>query len=163
MAGAHQIRPVVITVSTRCASGERVDRSGPRLVELLAQYGHPNAALVVVPDGVEPVRGALRAALERGSRLVVTTGGTGITPLDRTPEATRPLLETELPGIPEAIRRESAATAPHAVLTRGLAGTHGDAFLLNLPGSPGAVEDAMATVGPLLAHILDQLAGGAHD
>ncbi len=156
-------RPVVITVSTRGSRGELPDRSGPRLVELLAAAGYPGAQLVLVPDGVAPVRAALTSALAGGARIVLTTGGTGVGPNDRTPEATEPLLQTRLPGIAEAIRRDGAAKAPHAVLTRGLAGTRGDAFILNLPGSPAAVTDAMATVAPLLGHILDQLRGGNHD
>jgi molybdenum cofactor synthesis domain-containing protein len=155
----------VITVSDRCARGEAEDRSGPLAAELLAGVG-VRADVMVVPDGVESVRGALRAALAGGARVVLTTGGTGVSPRDLTPEGTRDVLTRELPGLAEAIRARGAAAVPAAVLSRGLAGIaagrDGEALVVNAPGSPGAVRDALAVLGPLLPHVLDQLAGGDH-
>lgn len=163
MARADQITAAVITVSTRCARGDVPDTSGQRLVHLLADWGYPNATQAVITDGAAPVAAAIREAVDAGARLVVTSGGTGISPTDRTPEGTEQVLETHLPGIPEAIRAAGAAQVPHAALSRGLAGTRGQAFILNLPGSPSAATDGMAVAGPLLEHILDQLTGGNHD
>ncbi|WP_152192578.1 MogA/MoaB family molybdenum cofactor biosynthesis protein [Georgenia satyanarayanai] len=150
----------VLTVSTRCSRGERADESGPLAVRLLADLGCAVAPARVVPDGEEPVREALRAALADGARVVLTTGGTGVSPTDRTPEATGPLLERELTGVAEAVRRHG--TAPGSVLSRGLVGTVGAAVVVNAPGSTGGVTDTVAVVGPLLGHILDQLDGGDH-
>ena len=150
----------VLTVSTRCSRGEREDVSGPVAARLLAGLGLAVGPVRVVPDGVEPVREALRAALADGARVVLTTGGTGVSPTDRTPEATAEVLERELPGVVEAVRRHS--TLPTAVLSRALAGTVGDAVVVNAPGSTGGVEDTLAVLGPLLPHVLDQLAGGDH-
>ncbi|WP_413451397.1 MogA/MoaB family molybdenum cofactor biosynthesis protein [Georgenia phoenicis] len=150
----------VLTVSTRCSRGEREDLSGPLAVRLLAELGCAVGPVRVVPDGEEPVREALRTALADGARVVLTTGGTGVSPTDRTPEATGPLLERELAGVAEAVRRHG--TAPAAVLSRGLVGTVGSAVVVNAPGSPGGVSDTVAVVGPLLGHILDQLDGGDH-
>ncbi|WP_330998363.1 MogA/MoaB family molybdenum cofactor biosynthesis protein [Georgenia yuyongxinii] len=156
---------VVITVSDRCARGEAEDRSGPLAATLLADLG-VRADVVVVPDGVESVRAAVGDALAAGARLVLTTGGTGIGPRDVTPEGTRPLLARELPGLAQAIRDRGAAKLPAAVLSRGLAGIaagrDGEVLVVNAPGSPGAVRDAVAVLGPLVGHVLDQLAGGAH-
>ncbi|UNX56292.1 MogA/MoaB family molybdenum cofactor biosynthesis protein [Georgenia sp. TF02-10] len=155
----------VITVSDRCARGEAVDRSGPLAAALLADAG-VRADVVIVPDGVASVRRAVRAALDGGARVVLTTGGTGVGPRDRTPEATAPLLVRELPGLAEAVRARGAADLPAAVLSRGLAGIaegrDGEALVVNAPGSPGGVRDAVAVLGPLVPHVLDQLAGGAH-
>ncbi|WP_452176672.1 MogA/MoaB family molybdenum cofactor biosynthesis protein [Georgenia subflava] len=163
--GAAVIRGVVVTVSDRCARGEAEDRSGPLAAELLAEVGVV-ADVVVVPDGAGHVESALRTALGRGARVVVTTGGTGISPRDRTPEGTRPVLSRELPGIAEAIRARGAAAVPAAVLSRGLAGIasgrDGEALVVNVPGSPGGVRDAVAVVGPLVQHVVDQLRGGDH-
>ena len=157
---------VVVTVSDRCARGEAEDRSGPLAAELLGRAG-VEAEVVVVPDGVDPVRRALRAALGKGARVVLTTGGTGISPRDLTPEATTTLLTRELPGLAEAIRTRGAVSVPTAVLSRGLAGVApgrgGEALVVNVPGSTGAVRDALAVLAPLLPHILDQLAGGDHE
>lgn len=150
----------VLTVSTRCSRGEREDTSGPLAARLLADLGLDVAPVRIVPDGVEPVREALRAALAAGARVVLTTGGTGVSPSDSTPEATAEVLERELPGVAEAVRRRSAV--PAAVLSRALVGTVGDAVVVNAPGSPGGVEDTVAVIGPLLGHLLDQLAGGDH-
>ena len=150
----------VLTVSTRCSRGEREDVSGPLAARLLTELGFAVAPVRVVPDGVEPVRDALRSALADGARVVLTTGGTGVSPTDRTPEATAEVLDRELPGLVDAVRRRSEA--PGAVLSRALAGTVGDAVVVNAPGSTSGVEDTMAVLGPLLAHVLDQLVGGDH-
>lgn len=150
----------VLTVSTRCSRGEREDVSGPLAARLLTALGFAVAPVRVVPDGVEPVRDALRSALADGARVVLTTGGTGVSPTDRTPEATAEVLDRELPGLVDAVRRRSEA--PGAVLSRALAGTVGDAVVVNAPGSTSGVEDTMAVLGPLLEHVLDQLVGGDH-
>ena len=154
------VRAAVLTVSTRCASGEREDRSGPHAARLLEELGLSVDPVTVLPDGVEPVRAAVRAALESGARVVLTTGGTGVSPSDRTPEATAGLLELQLPGIAQAIRQH--AEIPSAVISRGLVGTVGNAVVVNAPGSLGGVSDTVAVLGPLLGHLLDQLSGGDH-
>lgn len=156
----------VVTVSDRCARGEREDLSGPLAARLLADAGIAAGPVVVVPDGVESVRAAIAAALADGCRLVLTTGGTGIGPRDVTPEATAPLLAARLDGLADAIRRRGEASAPTACLGRGLVGISARgadaALVVNAPGSPGGVRDAVAVVAPLLGHVLDQLDGGDH-
>lgn len=158
----------VITVSDRCARGEAEDRSGPAAVALLRQAGLTEVATYLVPDGVEPVRDVLRTALGAGARLVVTTGGTGVTPRDLTPEGTREVLEQEVPGIAEAVRQQGvAAGVPTAVLSRGLAGIArtGDgsrALVVNLPGSSGGVRDGLQVVLTLWPHVRGQLDGADH-
>lgn len=154
---------VVVVASDRCAAGLAEDVSGPTAAAALRDAGLGAADVVVVPDGVESVGTALRDALGSGARLVVTCGGTGVGPRDRTPEATRPLLALELPGVAEAIRRAGAVTVPTAVLSRGLAGVAaGGAVVVNLAGSPGAVRDGIGVLAPLLPHLFDQLGGGDH-
>lgn len=155
---------VVITVSDRCARGERADVSGPRAVGLLAEAGFA-ADSVIVPDGAESVRQALTAAVDTGAQVVITTGGTGIGPRDLTPEGTRPLIARELPGIAELLRREGTGHNRMAVISRGLAGVTADgsgALIVNLPGSVAAVEEGLAVLLPITPHILDQLRGGDH-
>ncbi|MEJ5912853.1 MogA/MoaB family molybdenum cofactor biosynthesis protein [Pseudokineococcus sp. 1T1Z-3] len=152
----------VVVASTRAARGVYVDETGPLLVEGLRQMGLAVEDAVVVEDG-EPVGRALRAALDAGAAVVVSTGGTGLTPQDLTPEQTAPLLDRELPGLAEALRaqgREKGVAT--ASLSRGLAGTVGTALVVNLPGSPGACRDGLAVLADVLPHALDQVAGGDH-
>jgi molybdenum cofactor synthesis domain-containing protein len=157
------VRAAVVVVSDRCAAGAAVDRSGPLAVGLLQAAGIAVGAPQVVPDGAGSVAGALDTALAAGARLVVTAGGTGVGPRDRTPEGTAGVLDRELPGLAEALRREGARDVPTAVLSRGLAGVTADgAVVVNLPGSPSAVQLGLAVLLPLLPHLLDQLRGGDH-
>lgn len=155
-------RAAVVTASNRSSRGERQDTSGHLLADRLRELGCEVGDVAVVPDDVPAIQAALRAALSGGADVVITTGGTGVTPTDVTPEATRPLLEREVPGIAEAIRLASRDRVPTAVLSRGLAGTVGAALVVNLPGSPGGVKDGMAVLAPILGHVLSQLRGGDH-
>ncbi len=152
-------RALVITVSDRASTGERPDTNGPVLAELLRELGLQVDPVVVVPDEVAAVQGALREAVAAAYALVLTTGGTGLAPRDVTPEATRPLLEREAPGLAEALRHLPGAPAT-AILSRGVAGTIGGTLVVNLPGSRGGVQDGVAVLAPVLEHALAQLAGG---
>ncbi|WP_188120445.1 molybdenum cofactor biosynthesis protein B [Actinoplanes lobatus] len=158
---AVTIRARVIVASNRAAAGVYADTSGPRLVTGLRELGCEVGEPVVVPDG-DPVAEALRTAVADGVDVVLTSGGTGVTPTDRTPEATRGLLDFEIPGIAEAIRAHSRDRVPAAALSRGLAGVAGRTLIVNLPGSTGGAKDGLAVLGPLLAHTVDQIRGGDH-
>lgn len=157
------LRVHVVTVSTRAAAHEYEDRSGPAVVEALRAFGVDDVTLTVVPDDEDGLERVLRAAVDAGVDAVLTTGGTGLAPDDRTPEATLRVLDREVPGIAEAIRAAGQSTGvATAVLSRGVAGVAGTTLLVNLPGSVGGARDGVALVAPLLAHVRDQLAGGDH-
>lgn len=160
--GPAEIRALAITVSNRAAAGVYEDRSGPVLVRLLAEAGCTVDGPLVVPDG-SPVEMALREAINAGYHLAVTTGGTGLTPQDLTPEMTRRVLDREIPGIAEAIRAAGVAGGvPAAMLSRGVAGLANGVLIVNLAGSTGGVRDGMAVLAPVLRHAVDQAHGGDH-
>jgi molybdenum cofactor synthesis domain-containing protein len=151
-----------VVASNRAAAGVYADETGPLIVDALRELGFTVDAAVVVPDG-EPVGRAVAAAIDGGARLVLTTGGTGLTPTDRTPEATRPLLDREVPGIAEAIRAYGVANGvPAAALSRGLAGIAGSCLVVNLPGSRGGVQDGLAVLRPIVVHAVEQVVGSDH-
>ncbi|MFV0634952.1 MogA/MoaB family molybdenum cofactor biosynthesis protein [Demequina sp.] len=155
---------VVITVSDRRARGEADDTAGPAIADALAGQG-AHVTTRVVPDGVDSVRMALEAAIALGARVVVTTGGTGVAPRDLTPEATAPLIERDLPGVAELLRREGAQSTPAAALSRGRAGlTAGPrpALVVNLPGSQRGASEGIATLLTVVPHLLSQVDGGDH-
>lgn len=155
-------RAAVITCSTRAATGVYPDRGGPLITAALREWGFDAADPVVVADG-EAVSRALAAALEARPAVVITTGGTGLTPTDRTPEATAEFITQEVPGIAEALRAAGiAGGVPMAMLSRGVTGLAGSTLVVNLPGSTGAVRDGLAVLGPVLPHVVSQIGGGDH-
>ncbi|HET9501716.1 MAG TPA: MogA/MoaB family molybdenum cofactor biosynthesis protein [Marmoricola sp.] len=156
------MKAAVVVASNRAAAGVYEDTTGPLIVEALRADGWQVDPPSVVPDG-QAVADAIRAALASGARAVLTTGGTGLTPTDRTPEVTAALLDREVPGIAEAIRAYGAGKGvPTAALSRGLAGIAGKALVVNLPGSRGGVKDGLAVVLPLLRHAVEQIVGSDH-
>lgn len=159
--GEAAFAAVVVVASDRASAGVYEDRTGPVIVEWLRARGAAVGTPVVVPDGA-PVEEALRAAVAGGADLVVTTGGTGITPTDRTPEATRAVLDHEIPGLADAIRDAGLPGVPTAVLSRGVAGVAGRTLVVNLPGSTGGVRDGLGVLDGVLTHALSQLRGGDH-
>lgn len=164
-------RPAVaITVSDRSSDGRREDESGRLLVAALEEQGYAVTSAVIVPDGIESVADALRAAVGSGARLVVSTGGTGMGPRDLTPEGTRTVITRENPGMAEYLRREGTRHTPFAAVSRGVVGVvdwpaergYGGSLVINLPGRPSAVQEGMDIIGPLLPHVLSQISGGDH-
>ena len=159
-----EIRAAVLTVSDRSARGERADESGAVLAELLREAGAEVVAREVVSDEPEPLAARLRELADREDvNLVVTTGGTGLSPRDNTPEATRAVVEREVPGIPEAMRAETLRLTPTAMLSRATCGVRSGALVVNLPGSPKGVRECFAVIRPVLAHAVAVIAGGAHE
>jgi molybdenum cofactor synthesis domain-containing protein len=156
------VKALVVTASNRAAAGVYADRGGPVLVEGLRGLGFEVDGPVVVPDG-EPVERALREAVEAGYDVVLTTGGTGLTPGDLTPEATRRVVDRQVPGIAEALRAYGVAQGvPSAMLSRGIAGLAGRTLVVNLPGSTGGCRDGLVVLGPVLVHAVEQVRGGDH-
>ena len=157
------MRIAVLTVSDAGARGEREDRSGEAIVAWVGQRGDTLAAREIVPD--ETLRIAQRLATwsdEDTADVILTTGGTGLSARDVTPEATRAVLERDAPGIAERIRIGCMESFPRAALSRGLAGVRHRTLIVNLPGSTGGVRDGLAVLGPLLPHVVSQLRGGDH-
>lgn len=164
-----RIRAAVVTVSDKGYAGQRVDVSGPRLAAALREMGAEVLCEKIVPDEPERISETLSAlADETGADLIITTGGTGAAPRDRTPEATRAVLDREMPGLAEALRFEGYRKTPLALLSRGIAGLRGRCLIVNLPGSPRAVSEGMEILGPILPHAIqmargeDLEHGGAH-
>ncbi|MDP9468296.1 MAG: bifunctional molybdenum cofactor biosynthesis protein MoaC/MoaB [Chloroflexota bacterium] len=159
--GAHEA--TVVTCSTRAAAGERADESGPALLEALQAAGFDVApAPIVLSDDEDGIAATLARLADAGARLIVTSGGTGLTPGDRTPAATRRVIDREIPGLAELMRAAGVASTPMAALSRGLVGARGATLILNLPGSPRGALESLAAVLPVLRHALEQLAGGDH-
>ncbi|MFC7361059.1 MogA/MoaB family molybdenum cofactor biosynthesis protein [Nocardioides astragali] len=156
------LRAAVVVASNRASAGVYADETGPLIADWLREQGFECDEPDVVPDG-DPVREAIAAAVDAGARIVLTTGGTGLTPTDRTPEATAPLLHRQVPGIAEAIRAAGVAKGvPTAMLSRGLAGIVGDCLVVNLPGSRGGVTDALGVLEPVVRHAVEQVIGSDH-
>ena len=156
------MRAVVVTVSDRVSRGEAEDGSGPAAAAKLAEFGIEGADVVVVADGVESVSGMLESLVAEHD-LIVTTGGTGFSPRDLTPEATRVVIDREAPGLAEAMRAVTFGKVPHGMLSRGVAGIAGSTLIINLPGSVRAVKESLDVVGPALQHGVELLIRGQSD
>lgn len=156
------MKAAVLTVSDRVSRGDAEDRSGPAAAELLRDLGFTVESVIVVPDGIEPVQSALRSCIGRVD-LVVTTGGTGFSPRDLTPEATQPLIDRLAPGLSEAMRAATFGVNPHGMLSRSVAGIFGSTLILNLPGSTRGVAESLEVVGPALRHGVELLLSAASD
>ena len=158
------LRVAVVTVSDRSARGDRPDASGPALAEAVEASGAEVVRREIVPDDPDALAALLAAICDDAGApgLVLTTGGTGLGPRDRTPEATAEVCERLVPGIAETLRARSLAVTPHAMLSRGVAGVRGRTLIVNLPGSPGGARDGWAVVAPIAAHAVAQLGGGDH-
>ena len=158
--GAGRGKAGVVVASTRAAAGIYEDLTGPVISDWLSEHGFDPFPAMVVPDG-EPVGAAIRALLTQHPAVVLTSGGTGLSPTDKTPEMTLPLLDREIPGIMEAIRSAGLAKTPMAMISRGHAGAAGTTLVVNLPGSPKGVMDGLAVLDPVIGHLCEQL-GGRH-
>ncbi len=154
------IKVAIITVSDKGARGERKDEAGPLIEKILKEKLEVQVVLRrVVPDEVELIKKGLMEACELGADLVLTTGGTGVSPRDVTPEATKEVIERELPGFSEAMRMEGFKKTPHAIISRGLCGIRGGTLIINLPGSPRAVKESLEVILPAVPHALEKLKG----
>jgi molybdenum cofactor synthesis domain-containing protein len=156
------VKATVVCASNRAAAGVYEDTTGPVIVAALQELGFEVTGPTVVPDG-PAVADAVRTAVDEGARVVLTSGGTGVTPTDLTPDVVRPLLDREVPGIAEAIRAYGVAQGvPTAALSRGIAGVCGQALVVTLPGSRGGVKDGLAVLSPMLVHAVEQIVGSDH-
>jgi molybdopterin adenylyltransferase len=153
------VRAAIITVSTRGAAGQRDDESGPAMRDALAAAGHDVIHTDLVPDDAARIATAILSAVRGGANVVLTSGGTGLSPNDVTPEATRRVIDREVPGIAEALRARSLEKTPHGMLSRGVAGAVGPTLVINLPGSPRAVRESLEVLLPVLPHAVELLAG----
>jgi molybdenum cofactor synthesis domain-containing protein len=154
---------VVVTCSNRSAAGEREDSSGPSVVSRLQEAGFDVAPeALIVPDDEDAIAALLIGLADAGHRLVLTTGGTGLTPTDVTPAATRRAIDREAPGLAELMRSVGIASTPMAALSRAVAGSRGATLIVNLPGSPKGAIESLDALLPVLRHALEQLAGGDH-
>jgi molybdenum cofactor synthesis domain-containing protein len=153
---------VVITASNRASAGVYADTSGELLAAGLTKLGYELKDPIVIPDNISQIQAAIELSLAGNVDLIVTTGGTGVSPHDVTPEATAPLIKKLLPGIPEAFRAYSRDRVPTTDLSRGLAGVTDSSLIINLPGSPGGVKDGLVIIERLAGHIHDQIAGVDH-
>lgn len=153
---------LIITASNRASAGVYKDLSGAALKDGLQKLGYQVVGYKLVQDDMHQIATTIRSAIEEEIDLIVTTGGTGVSPKDVTPEATKPLIERSIPGFMEAMRSYSREKVPTADLTRGLAGVNGKSLIINLPGSTGAVKDGLVIIERLAGHIHDQLAGNDH-
>jgi molybdenum cofactor synthesis domain-containing protein len=153
----------IITASNRASLGIYQDQSGEILAQGLEKLGFTVVSKVIVPDIVSQIAAEISNAIDSKIDLIVTTGGTGISPTDVTPEATAPLIQKQLPGIHEALRAFSREKVPTSDLSRGLAGTTDQSLIINLPGSPGGVRDGLVIIARLAPHAFSQLAGGDHE
>lgn len=164
--GTKPITAWVMTISDRCTQGKAEDRSGPLAIELLAEADIATLHHLCVPDEVDQIQAGIREGIAAHADLIFTTGGTGIAPRDCTPEATEPLLAMRLDGLINAIRRRGETKVATALISRGVAGVaitdDHRAIVVNAPGSPGGVRDAIAVLTPVLPHLVDQLSGGDH-
>jgi molybdenum cofactor synthesis domain-containing protein len=156
------VKAAIITASARASAGVYEDTSGEILKTGLQALGYDVSDVVIVPDDVKQISDAISVALAAHVDLIVTTGGTGISPTDVTPEATAPHIQKLLPGIPEALRAYSREKVPTSDLSRGVAGTNSSTLIINLPGSPGAVTDGLVIIERLAGHIHEQLRGKDH-
>jgi len=161
---AVRMRAAVVTVSDKGHAGERVDESGPALMQLLADMGAEVSGTRIVPDEQDMIEDLLCSLADGGEvDLILTSGGTGLGPRDRTPEATRAVVERPAPGFPEAMRAASLEITPHAMLSRAVAGIRGQTLIINMPGSPKACQEVFAVVAPALPHAVETLTGKAVD
>ena len=154
----------ILTISDKGSRGEREDTSGPQLQAILSEQGFSVVAYKIVPDEIAIIRETIRAwADEEKIDLILSTGGTGVSPSDLTPEATRPILDREIPGIGEAMRQASLQKTPNAILSRGIAGIRKNSLIINLPGSKKAAQENLEAVLPALAHAIYKIKGGSKD
>lgn len=158
------MRVAILTVSTAGAAGKRTDTSGDAIASWARERKHEVASRALVPDDVNAIVAALLAWCDDDAAdLVLTTGGTGLSPTDRTPEATRVVIEREAPGIAEWLRSSAAGKFPRAVLSRGIAGVRNNTLIVNLPGSPGGVRDSLAALDPVVEHAVAVVRGDVGD
>ena len=157
------IRVGIITVSDKGAKGEREDKSGPLIEEMMRERGFEVIFREIVPDEKEEIKALLLEGVKRGADLVVTTGGTGVSPRDITPEATREVIDRELPGFSEAMRMEGFKRTPHAIISRGVCGVRGRTLIVNLPGSPKGVREGLEVILPAIPHTVEKIRGEGGD